>query len=96
MPTLTLCKIICNTKLWKKGQKVWIIARMPYATRSEALGRYKGNGRWITAYIAYNAGEYSPNGIPNAKLIGSVEVSEEFIKYLSQFDDRVLMYLQDT
>jgi hypothetical protein len=45
-------KIIRDTHLWKKGQKVYA----QWHTGSLAApvkGRYKGSGRWINAWVHY-------------------------------------------
>jgi len=90
MYSLPLCKIIRDTRLWKKGQKVWVLSwRQLGHGSSPALGRYKGTGRWINAWIHYD----SDNKHADAKWIGEVKVSQEFILYLSQFERSAISYI---
>ena len=77
-----LYKITRDCRLWKKGQKVWEI----YGTGSLAsfvVGKYRGDGRWIRAWINY--GDEQGKGFfckPNAKWIGEVEISHDFNGYI--------------
>ena len=77
-----LYKITRDGRLWKKGQKVWHIFGTG-ALASYVVGKYRGNGRWIRAWINFEDKE--GKGFfckPNAKYVGEVEISEEFNKYL--------------
>jgi hypothetical protein len=45
-------KIIRDTGLWKRGQKVygyWGTGALAYCVK----GRYKGKGRWITGWVHF-------------------------------------------
>ncbi len=66
-------KITRDTNLWKKGQKVFEL----WGTGALAwyvVGRYKGKGRFIQAWI--HTGDKNGKGftcVPNAKYIGKVK-----------------------
>lgn len=72
MLTAHLFKITRDTNLFKKGQKVWSDGRY---NSQQAIGRYKGKGRWILAHI--HAEDGFDNGI-NCKYIGEIEISREW------------------
>jgi hypothetical protein len=77
--SLRLYKIVRDTKLWKKGQRVWVI----YETGALAAfvkGKYKGKGRWLKAWIRYD--EINPT----AKSLGEVEVTEKFYNFIHKTD----------
>ena len=72
-----------ENKVFKKNQKVWAV----FTTGSLAykcLGRNKHNGKWIKYWVHFDDGEGKSfkGGIPDAKLIGEVEVSGQFGAFL--------------
>lgn len=88
MYKVLLGKVIRDTPLLKKGQKVWLMngyAAICCSDRSGyALGKYRGNGRWINVWVHCGNPEWKRNGSPDTKLVGEVVVSEAFLKYLLQ------------
>jgi len=78
----TLIKITKNNNLWKKGQKVWQVFGTG-ALASYVVGKYKGNGRWIKAWVHLedeNGDSFKEK--PNARYIGEVEVNNKFYNYI--------------
>lgn len=83
-----LYKITRNTRLWKKGQKVWNIFGSG-ALASYVIGKYKDNGRWIRGWVHF--ADKDGKGFfckPDAKYIGEVEVTDEFSHYLESLSGR--------
>ena len=72
-----LFKITKDTKVFRKGQKVWA-SWSTGALAAMVRGRYKGSGRWVTSWVHWedptNKGK-SMSGKPDAKWIGLVKVS---------------------
>jgi hypothetical protein len=75
---LRLIKITRNTRLWKKGQKVWVVFGTG-ALAALCLGRWQGKGRWIRGWAHW--ADKDGRGFftrPDARWVGKVEVSEDF------------------
>lgn len=91
MKKLNLCIIIRDTKLWKKGQKVWIW--MPTgALAALVIGRFKGKGRWISGWVRIETPpeyEYGHKK-PTARWVGEVEISDEFFAYYQKIICRIV------
>lgn len=83
-----LLKITRNTRLWRKGQKVWSVWGTG-ALAHYVVGKYRGKGRWIRGWANY--ADKDGKGFfckPNARYIGEVEVSDEFSKYIESLGGR--------
>lgn len=77
-----LYKITRNGRLWKRGQKVWLIFETG-ALAAYVIGKYRGKGRWIKGWV--NSPDEYGKGFgckPNAKYIGEVQVTKKFNDYL--------------
>ncbi len=88
---LDLYKIIRNTNLWKKGQKVWGV----FSTGDlsyKCIGRYQGKGRWIMGWVHVDVpDEYTwHHNKPDAVWVGEVDVSEEFYQHYRQIVGKIV------
>lgn len=98
MKTLYLFKIIRNTNLWGKGQKVWA-DWISGDLAAPAIGKYRNRGRWIRAWIHWED-ENLPKmrrlfknyrqlgGKPDSKFIVKCEVSEAFFSFFKSIYNR--------
>ena len=86
-----LCKITRDTNIWKKGQKVWIVG-FTGDLSYQAMGRFRGKGHWIVAWIHVDGNGCYTRHKSDAKWIGEVEVSQEFYSYLIQVIDKIKGY----
>lgn len=77
-----LLRITRNTRLWRKGQRVWVVY-LTGALAALCLGRFCGKGRWIQGWVHWadkdGRGFHSR---PDARIIGNVEISQEFYEFL--------------
>ena len=54
MATVRMFKMPFSTNLFRKGQKVWVVF-MSGAESAECVGRYRGNGRYVRAWVSWGA-----------------------------------------
>ena len=81
-----LFKIIKDTRLFKKGQKVWGIYSTG-ALAAKVTGRFRGKGEWIKAWVHWEDPDLkgtgrSFSGKADCKYLGEVEISDAFYNYL--------------
>ena len=84
MKKLSLLKATRDTRLFKKGQKLWVLWGTG-ALAAFVVCRYKNKGRWIKCWARWpdSDGE-SNNHSPNARWIGEVEVTDEFAEHVER------------
>jgi hypothetical protein len=75
MKMLYLFKVIKDTRLFRKGQKVWSFG-ITGAMAAFAIGRYKDKGRWINAWVRWD--DTGGRGRPNVRCLGEIEVTDKF------------------
>lgn len=86
---ILLCKMIKNTKVFTKGQKVWAWWSTG-ALACKAVGRYKGKGRWVSCYVHWidpsdKTQTKSMRGNADCKWIGWFKVKPSFSKFINGF-----------
>jgi hypothetical protein len=88
---MNLCKIIRDTNIWRKGQKVWVIGYTGDLSY-RAMGRFRGKGHWCVAWIHTDGNGCYTRHKPDCKWIGEVEVTEKFYKNLITIIDNIKGY----
>jgi len=59
MPIVMMCKLPFETKKFNKNQKVWVVVTSG-AQAFKVRGRFRGNGRYVTAWINWRANKKAP------------------------------------
>lgn len=82
---LTLCVMTSDTKVFRKGQKVWA-TYITGALAMKACGRYKGRGRWVNAWVHWQD-KNKPEGRSffcraDCRWVGLIEVTEKFSRFI--------------